>query len=386
MIKQLIIPKISLRSLIFILILIVYCITASETQGLTYSYIKYLFLLFGIFIESIYFFQKKYKNIYCKDEFFGLVIFAAVAFFYSLMHFIISSHFSISVLKELFFLIMPIIYSFLHINNSSIKEFHNCIVISFILSFYIYISSLNMSVSEIINALFNSNFINSNSDLESSIFSGISLGFAVYFIFKNNKIFKFLSILFVFMTFKRFSIFIVIILYLISFKKRYLIKKVDNKFLIITSITLFLTTIVYYFILNPLNLASLESILNVDMSKFTMTRSDRFESLYFSNYISYGFGSSNEFMNIIFNGTLEMDLIRIIVELGYLPLLLFIYFYLKLGKNNNYIFIFMLLRLFSMNFTSNLTSVMSWVISLSVMFSIIKENKIDEIISNNTSL
>ena len=76
------------------------------------------------------------------------------------------------------------------------------------------------------------------------------------------------------------------------------------------------------------------------------------------------------------NGGLEMDLVRLIMEVGYIPVVCMIFSYLNIARSNLYFFIFMTLKVVSLIFSSNLTNILSWSLTFIMLFAIIrKENE-----------
>lgn len=385
-------PEIKIRDIIFLIMLIVYCLTASDSVGASGSMYKYAILVLGLIVEFFGFLSKRRKKLYCKNELKGLMCFVIVIIIYSLLYSLFRGIFSFRTIQEILFIVCPIIYAFLFVNNSTYNETKTCLTLGLIITFILYIFSLGMNFSEIYNAFFAANFIESDSSLESGVFSGVSLGFTAFFIKKEQKDSKWpkwqkwLSVLFVFMTFKRLSIITTIIMVFISYNKKLCNKRINNKQLICCSVLIFISSILTYNILQPQNQNYLESKYNIDFTQLTMTRSDRYIALKNSNYKSYGFGSSNEYMYTRFNGALEMDLIKIIVELGFLPLLIFIIAYLNTCKKSMYLFIFMFFKLISMNLTSCLTGAISWSLIFVIVFTISKEKEEYENINYNPSI
>lgn len=370
--------KIKLSNVIFYLILIIYSLTASDSVGVNGSKYKYIMLIIAIFY--LYFLYKKSDNLkqkkFANKDNKNLIITILVFIAYSIARMIIALNFSFRVIQEFLFWVCPIIYAYLLVSIKDMDEMRKLLKNGFVLIFILYILSLGMNFNQIVYSLKHSDFLESSSQLESGVFSGLSLAFALFFIYDDNsKIWKYLSMLFVFMTFKRLSIVTVVILYFISFFKKRNMFEISEKIILFSTCMCFCVAVIFFQILKPQNLRNFEVKYNVNMSKITMTRSDRMNALYYSDYISYGLGSSNEYMYNHFYGALEMDFIRFFIELGYIPVLSFIYTYLHLCKDNLYLFIFMFLKVFAMIFTSCLTSTFSWMIIFIVIFSIKREEK-----------
>lgn len=351
-------PKVN--NILFILLVLVYCITANDEIGGSLSIFKYLILFlctFDSFIRA----QKKVHEYLYKKEFYLLALFVIVLILYSIIKSLIASKFSFRTIQEVLFLICPMFYTFFSINTLDKSDIDKNMRCGFVIAFFSYIISLGMNFNTLISSLLNSDFGESSSDLESHIYCGFSLAFCMYFSYygKKNLKFKLLSLLFVFMTFKRLFIVIGICLFILSFsKKRYM--KIGKITLYLVILGLILLSVVYYNIMLPSNVKIIERKYNINISKLTSTRSDRLRMLENSSYKTYGFGSSTEYMYDHFDGALEMDVIKIIVELGYIPVILLIYSYMYLARSNLYNFCFMAFLILNLILSSGLTGSFSW--------------------------
>ena len=349
------------RILLFVLLLLSYCFTSSDVSTNSNSLIKYA-ILFLCIIESGIEYISRNNSKKEKKEYKGLFFVASIIILYTIIKSIIAVKFSFRTIQELIFLIFPMIYAYFVINTWEIKEIDKAFKIGLLIAFIFYIISLDMAPLKIAKALLSSNFNASYSELESFTYCGLALAFYLYFcFFDNQKIYKILSFLFVIMTFKRVFIIIALVLFVIS-KTKLKDKEVSKKILNLTTILLFVFAIFYYLIMQPQIARIIEINYNIDLRKLTMGRNDRMRWLVESDYESYGFGSTTEFMLKRFYGALEMEMSKIIIELGYLPVLIFIYNYLKFSKNNYYTFIFMVLMILNLTFSSGLTGTFSWCI------------------------
>ena len=297
--------------------------------------------------------RKEYKRMY---------LFVGVIIIYSVFKIVSSGIISMRTVQEILFLILPMVYAQLIINNWNKRQIENAMKCGVIIAFVGYVTSLNMSFRTIYNGILMSSFSDSYSDLESFTYCGIALAFFVYFAYyKKQKLFLIISGLFVIMTFKRLFMVIAAVLFIISlFELRNM--KVSKKVINITIFLLFALAIIYYYLMHPEMVSYIETKYGFDVSKFTMTRSDRFRWLYTSDYVSYGFGSSTEYMYNRFYGALEMDMCKIIIELGFLPVFILIHSYIKLAEKNMYTFVFMGLMVMNLIFSSGLTGTFAWCI------------------------
>lgn len=352
-------PVLKIRMVLFILLILSYSLTSSDNGETSSSVLKYISLTLCIIHSGLLFYTKK-REILLKKEYRRLFIFVAVVVIYSLVKSLIASHFSFRTIQELIFLFCPMIYGYFVINTWRKEEIDTAFKFGLIVSFICYVFSLRMSFQDIFRALLNSSFGNSYSELESFTYCGLAIAFCLYFCYYNrNKVFTILSFLFVIMTFKRLFVLIAIgLLILSNLKMRE--EEISKKWVNITISTLFLFAIAYYAVMQPDIVSLIENRFGLDISKLTMTRSDRMRWLMSSSYTSYGYGSSTEYMYDHFYGALEMDASKIIIELGYIPLFAFFVSYVKYAKKNLYVFFFMFLMMVNLIMSSGLTGSFAW--------------------------
>lgn len=352
---------IKIHRLLFVILIMSYCLTSSDTMESQFTMVKYIVFFLCVAYETYCFCKSRSsKRQYMKSEFYGFIPFSLVIFMYSIYKSFMASHFSFRSVQELLFLVFPMIYAYLAINNWSKKTIIKNVRLGLIITFFFYLFSLNMSLKQVYVSIVSSNFGESYSELESFTYCGMALAFFVFFCYYNDsKLFLSVSALFVFMTFKRLLILIAIVMYIISHFE-ICNKKVSRKIVLFTSCIVIAAGIGYYFITLPSSVSIIESRYGVDFSQFTMTRSDRLRWLLASNWTSYGFGSSTEFMYEMFDGALEMDFTKLILELGFVPAAVFVYQYLYFSKMRLFTFVFMILMLFNHIFASGLTSTFSW--------------------------
>lgn len=350
--------KIKLNNILFILLVIVYCFTAGSEIGNSSSIYKYL-ILFLCIVDAFFRYRKKSKKVFSK-EFKYLMLFITIIIIYTVIRSLIAEKFSFRTMQELLFLVCPMLYCYFSINSFEKEDIETNMKYGFIIAFVAYIISLGMNFNTILNSLLNASFGNSASQLESHVFCGFSLAFCMFFCYyDDNKIYKVISLLFVIMTFKRLFIVMGIVLFIISCSKKRN-NPISKKKYFICAIGLIILSILYYNMMIPQNVRTLESEFNINISKLTSTRSDRMRMLENSSYETYGFGSSTEYMYNRFGAALEMDIVKIIIELGYLPVIMLIFSYLYFAKSNLYSFTFMIFLILNLILSSGLTGSFSW--------------------------
>lgn len=354
-------PVIKLRKLLFVLLVLMYCMTSSDSGEYGSSLLKYG-ILFICIIHSAYEFFSRKRNSYLKKEYYRLYFLVIIILLYSIYKSLVTMHFSFRTVQEILFLVCPMVYSYFVVNTWKKEDINGSFKIGLIIAFLGYIVSLGMNIQTIYYALLNSSFGTSYSELESFTYCGLALGFCLYFCYFNeNNFFTVLSFLFVVMTFKRIFLIIAIVLVVIS-KMKVRERAVPTRLVNCAIVVLFIVSLIYFWMMQPENVVVLEESYGIDISKLTMTRSDRMRWLLNSSYKSYGFGSSTEYMYAKFGGALEMEASKFILELGILPLALLFFSYMKYAKVNMYVFIFMGLMMGNLILSSGLTGTFSWCI------------------------
>ena len=351
--------KVKINTILFIALIVSYCFTSSDNGDSGSSLIKYGALILCIFYE-VHCYTMRDIAIKMKKEYGYLFLFAGTVVCFSIFRSITTLHFSFRTVQEILFLVCPMIYGYLVINNWKLRDVYKNFRYGVIVSFSCYLLSLGMNLGQIYKAFFQSNFGQSNSELESFTFCGLALAFLLFFCYYDiKKIYLVISFLFVLMTFKRLFIVIALLLLLLA---RFKIKErtIPHKIIVLSILLLFLFGIIYYFLMQPNMVRILELKYNIDISELTTTRSDRLRWLVLSDYKSYGFGSSTEYMYNHFGGALEMDFIKIVIELGFAPAFMFIWSYIKFAKANAYTYTFMCLMILNLILSSGLTGTFAW--------------------------
>ncbi|NRO92066.1 hypothetical protein IMAU10142_02110 [Lactobacillus helveticus] len=106
---------------------------------------------------------------------------------------------------------------------------------------------------------------------------------------------------------------------------------------IVGTVIIYFATRVYLFTMMPQNQMWSYEKFHLNIGDFSMGRSYRVAFLLNNNFISYGLGSSSQFLNNTFGtvytvSTLELDLIKILLELGSIALIVFILVYYNISK------------------------------------------------------
>lgn len=281
--------------------------------------------------------------------------------------------FIIGTVGELTRIFIPFVYAFLIINYFSKREINLFMKISLLFAILAFVLTTDFSKIALVNII-SISFSNSYSPFENSEISFLSYALSIYFIyyFKDNPIWGILSIILVFMTFKRVFIIselILIILVLCGKKK----KKINSWVLYISSIIFILLVKVYMFLAEPQNYFLGIEKFHFDIAEFSMYRIYRVWYLLEHNFISYGLGSTTrDLQSSFFRGaTLELDFIKIMMELGIVAIIIFIFSYYRLGRDSLYSYVVMSSNFLQLLMANDLTRYFEWsiiLVSIGIIF------------------
>lgn len=239
-------------------------------------------------------------------------------------------------------LMIPFIYTFLFLNFLSVHDIELFMKFGLIIALVAFFLSTNFSAITLNNIL-SISFLNSYSPFENSEVSFLSFALATFFIYYKNKfpICTILAMLLVVLTFKRVYVLGILLLFIASmnFFKRI---KIKRWVLYISSITWILLVKFYMFLLNPINYNLGLEKFHFDVVNFSMNRAFRVWYLIQHNYLSGGLTSTTKFLqnNLFFNGTtLELDLIKILMEIGIVGVIIFIICYYRIVGRSLYAYL-----------------------------------------------
>lgn len=375
------------------LILLSFCITLLG-NALGYLNIKlsttitYLIMLLPVIIGILVILylrftkQKKLKYKYLFELKIGIFIFLV----FLIISFVKSNQtgvFTWGSLGESIRILIPFMYTFIIINflsKSDITFFMRTCTLVAMICFLATIDYSNINISNILSI----SFSNSYSPFENFEVSLLSNALAIYFLYnnKNNIIWCVLSVLLVFLNFKRVFIISAIILILcVLFKIKN--KRVNNFVLIISSFFWILITKFYMYMLRPENYFWDMNKLHIDIVEFTMSRAYRVWYLIQNGFQSYGLGSTTSSLNKAFKMgltgnslgvTLEMDFIKILMELGIIGIAIFIFSYYELTRHNFYSYVVISLMFLQLLMANGLTRYFEFSIILTTIGLIYCEN------------
>lgn len=353
------------------------------SKGIIYIFIL-LPMVMGFLLIAIKMFKGTLKVRYFRELLLGIGLFGLF-----IVVSLVKSHqvgqFTISTFGEAARMVAPFIYTFLAVNILSGEDIDKLMVAALIIAWVAYIinqfvisGSSQVSIS----------FIDSSSPFENSEVAPIAFALACYFIYflKRHPVYCFWSILLSLACFKRVYVLFTIVLFLYSVKlsrSQRLNRFVKWPLLLVVSAFFGVATVFYLYIMEPQNLAWTSEKLHFDVNSFSMYRSYRVQYLLKHNYISYGLSSSTNFLNTnpgswYTNNTLELDLVKILIELGKIPLMIFIVAYYSLSYGSMYAFLTTTAFLLNLLMASGLTEYYAWFVMLITFAMIRHDNIIDE--------
>ena len=372
------------RFFLFILLIVIYSFSSNNDNisgaGLfsVSSLLKYGILSLCVIFELLAYFSKKKltSDTLLLNNFKKFFYFFVIVSIISIILSIESSEFSLRIIQTFIFVFIPMLYAFLVINTWNKSEIHTAFKLGLLISIIGYVYSTKIGISGILDNLSTINYQNTDSTvLESSTFALLSVGFSGFFCyFKKGYLWKFLSVLFVILTFKRQITLTAILLFILGFFniRR---KKVNIYIFIISGLVLMALAFAYYYAIEPQHIVEFSQILGVDLRSFSTNRTDRLNWLLNSDFKTYGFGSSTDYMYKTFGGfALEMDTVQLYVEMGGIGIIIFISSYLSFAKNNLYVYAFMCLLIVNSIFSSGMASTFAWIVILIGMALIMVEN------------
>lgn len=328
--------------------------------------------------------SKKDKVIFKKEFILGLLvilIFLLLSIYYSCIN---NQKFQIRTIVELSYICIPIVTSFQAINILDKENINHFMKILLGLSICLYIIEIflkHISFDDITKI----SFINSYSPFESYIFADFSLISFCYFCYykKNddlifpisNKLCYYLSFIFSILTFKRILILFSIILFVLD-KFNIFEKIIDKRIIVVICIVFFFCTIMYAWMLNDSSAELIYSFTGFDLDKFTVGRKWYLSLITNAGYLSSGYGSTTTALIKILGPAkyLEMDLVKIYLEVGIIGLGFFIYVYWNQIYNNLFSVLLMFFLFVNLLFSHSLTTFHVWVIILIVFYQIKKDH------------
>ena len=355
------------------------------SKGIIYIFIL-LPMVMGFLLIAIKMFKGTLKVRYFRELLLGIGLFGLF-----IVVSLVKSHqvgqFTISTFGEAARMVAPFIYTFLAVNILSREDIDKLMVVALFVAWVAYVIN-QFVITGSSHSGISISFIDSSSPFENSELASIAFALACYFIYflKRHPVYCFWSILLSMACFKRVYVLFTIVLFLYSVKlsrSQRLNRFVKWPLLLVVSAFFGVATIFYLYIMEPQNLAWTSEKLHFDVNSFSMYRSYRVQYLLQHNYISYGLSSSTIFLNTnpgswYINTTLELDLVKILIELGKTPLMIFIVAYYSLAYGSMYAFLAITAFWLNLLMASGLTEYYAWFVMLITFAMIRYDNIIDK--------
>lgn len=237
--------------------------------------------------------------------------------------------------SALFHVLFPIIQAFLFINTLSKERIYSALKITCKITFVMYfIYGVLPNINEFLKR--GIIFRYSYSPFESTFYSYLAFGYCLFFCYyRKEKKMMYLSVVFVFLTFKRFLVVAAAIMLLFGNKIRKM-GTVSNKLYIAVEMVTSIVIAGYIYLC--------VGIFNERFSGFTMSRVLAIQKVLKYNFKSGGLSSSKVFLNELYHAgkwsklwwSIEMDLPMIYIELGAIAVALTIICLFKITKKNAY--------------------------------------------------
>lgn len=346
--------------------------------------VQYIILLLpvGICLIKNYFFKGKKRRLFLYELYsIGIVVVSFLII--SLHRSVLANHFTFESIMQLFQIAVPFIFTYVLLNTLNEYEISLFMKVALWMTIIGYSCAVFGNISSL-EEILNISIFNSYSPFENSTYAEIANGLAVYFVYFRKKMpyYCMLSILLNLMIFKRVLMLMVIILFIITIiKDKYpTIPRWLYNVSIIGWVGLIYSTYNLYL---PQNASYIKLNYGIDLSKFTMSRILRLWYLIENCFVSYGLGSTTEYIESLhlsyLGHELEMDFIRIMYELGIIAVIVFIYIYLRITKRNIYSFCLMNLCFLNLLMANGLVKYWGWTMRILTIGLInyyeIKDNK-----------
>lgn len=286
------------------------------------------------FAEVMLLYSKGYKPIFFKEllEILKLILVLIILLaFFAIKNEIIYINTFISHLLRW---IIPVLLAFTILNVMTKKQIELIMEISLVVSFIGYfiadvIPNFSVEAVQMIS------FAASRSVFESNMFSPVAAAYCLYFGYHRKKCFLWLSVLFVFLTFKRFII--LTAAFLLLFGKIFTTEKqMPVYFIRLIKIAFAILAYIYIALMMGKHSELFERILGISVDSFTMGRSYLLRLIMDSSFKSAGFGSMAGYVQSAGMRHIEMDLPQFYIEMGILSVLAVIHFMLNLVQRSWY--------------------------------------------------
>lgn len=331
----------------------------------TIAYLKYATALVSCVAALLYVLDGREKKFIA--EFNKLMIVVTVFGVVTLTLQAVMNHFSVAGIVELFKFCMPIILAYSILNALSENELYHCMVAILALSWIGYAVELKGQGTSFA-AFFAADFVSFTSDTESATFSDLSLMLTFYFCYvKKSRVASFASMLMCIMSFKRLAMLVAVLAWVVSSLSPSVgSARVSKQVIIAFKIGTIAVVALWFWILLPQNEPLFIQLFGRTPFEFTMGRSTSLRYLLDTNFVSWGFGSTNEVITAVFGVPFEMDLIKIAIELTPIVMVIFVWLFWDVAGSSVWGFciagFFMLNMITSDSLASNFSFSLAYVV------------------------
>lgn len=296
--------------------------------------IKYILAIFFIGILLIKFIRRSYSCNKFRNETANILIAVGVLTSITVLKQVFNG-FRFFAVEEILFLLIPILFVFLLLNNTSVKvsEFIN---IAFAVQLVFFV--INIWNKLTLKNIASINFIESNSPFESE-FSFYGLVFFLFYLQKGDKKRCILSFIMTFLAFKRMAVVACLLFLIVNFLygKRAFIGRPKSKYVNIATVSFIVIALMFHLICNDAFSNWFYELTSIDFNDFISGRLERI-NLCIDHPMLYGLGSTTEFLNKALvgelNRNLHSDVLRIYLECGILGTLAFTVCFFNITRKN----------------------------------------------------
>ena len=369
---------------LFVVEVAYWCIASIFSFSGIWDNFKYILFGVSIILEGIYV-VRRIQIIKFYDKLIGGIFLIILFFMLSWTCIVVTGQtWNIRTFKELFYLLIPTSHAFLLFNILSKKELIYLVKKILLVSLILYIIQLlnkGIQFTDIINI----SFMNSYSPFESSLFADLSVVCFCFFSYlkmsgyarrdTSAKIYYYVSFLFVILTFKRILVLFSILLFVLDLLK--ITKwKINRIIYYLIPVAIVGGTILYTWLLQGDNAAVLNKYFSIDLDKLTVGRQWYLSLIENSGFMSFGYGSTTVRLSQILEKSkyLEMDLVKIYLEIGPIALISFVVYYWSYTSKSLFSVLVMTFLMINMLVSHSLTTYYPWCIFL-IIFMLCKQDK-----------
>ncbi len=331
----------------------------------TVAYLKYATALISCVAALFYALDGRETKFI--TEFNKLMIVAAIFGLVTFTLQLVMNHFSVAGIIELVKFCMPIILAYCILNALNEEQLYHCMVAILVVSWVGYAVELSSQGASFLS-FFAADFVSFNSDTESATFSDLSLMLTFYFCYvRRSRVASFASMLMCIMSFKRLAMLVSVLVWVASSLSPTVGSMRISKRVIFTfKVCTIAVVALWFWILLPQNEPLFIQIFGRAPFEFTMGRSTSLRYLLDKNFVSWGFGSTNEVIQHVFGVPFEMDLIKIAIELTPIVMVVFVWLFWDVAGSSIWGFcivgFFMLNMITSDSLASNFSFSLAYVV------------------------